>query len=316
MPRQKKLNAHLAQARLLSASVRWNARRAATEVSPSTVNNEQLNIDLNHDDSSEGMLSDTDDSELETSSSDEDCEEQSDSTADWDETEAVSTTNHVEIASLLSWKEGAGKSLKRPYGSGSERTAKRQRKHRRELEKAASSCLDLPSLFRRQEDLGLSSKECRPAIMTRRQAVQQHTKEKRHLALEDLEKLLHCKTRQVQVYGHCLFLGSDFYRRHLMVRNFINLQKHHGDVSGKTRRELANTVAATFDRRRHTAGKLDKWERQWIDNRRIPESKAGKHKAHLSWLEDEGVLCAIQDFTKSQGEGEGTKRKNGPVNVN
>ena len=197
MPRPKKLNAHLARARLLSASARWNARRAAAKVSPSTVN-EQLNVDLcnksdegdlcNDNDSSEEMPSDTDHSELENSSSDEDSEEQSDDyTADCDETEAVSTvstTSHVKIASL-SWKEGAGESLKRPFGSGSERTAKRQRQHQRELEKAASSCLDLASVFRRQQELGISSKERRPAIMTRRQAVQHHTKEKRRLALED-----------------------------------------------------------------------------------------------------------------------------------
>jgi hypothetical protein len=265
----------------------------------------------NDNDSSEEMLSDTDHSELESSSSDEDSDEDSkeqsdDYTADCDETEAVSTvstTNHVK----LSWKEGAGESLKRSYGSGSERTAKRQRKHQRELEKAASSCLDLASVFRRQQELGISSKERRPAIMTRRQVVQHHTKEKRRLALKDLEKVLHSKTRQIQIYGHRLFPDSDFYRRHLMVRSFLNLQKQHDDVSGKTRRELAETVAATFSRRKHTAGKLEKWEKQWIDDRKIAESKAGKHKGHLSWLEDEGVLCAIQDFTKSQGEGETTK---------
>ena len=315
MPRPKKLNAHLARARLLSAAVRWNTGRAATEVGSSTVN-EQLNADLCNDSNeeilsisdSEEMLSDIDNSELESSSSDEDCEEQGDDyTADCGETEAVSIANDVEIALPLSWKEGAGKSLKRAYGSGSERTVKRQRRNQRELGKAAESCLDLASLFRRQKELGLSLEERRPAIMSRRQVVQQRTKEQRRLALEDLEKVLRSKTRQVEVYGHRLSPDSDFYRRHLMVRNFINMQKPHENLSEKIRREFAETVAGTFDRGRHTAEKIVKWERQWMVDGRIPESKAGKHKAHLSWLEDEGVLCAIQDFTKSQGEGKITQ---------
>ena len=41
-----------------------------------------------------------------------------------------------------------------------------------------------------------------------------------------------------------------------------------------------------------------------MDDRRIPKIKANKNEAYLSWLEDEGVSCAIQAFTKSQGEGE------------
>jgi hypothetical protein len=203
------------------------------------------------------------------------------------------------VTPALKWKEGAGKSLKRAYGNGSERTSRRKRKNLGELAQAASGCLDIGALFRRQQDLGISQLP----LISQHQAAQQRTQERRRLTLEDMEKLLRCKTAQIKKYGHALFPESDFHRRHCMVRNFMYLQKYHENVPGKTRGELAKAVAASFDRRQHTTKKLQ-WEKAWIDTRILPESKAGKHKARLSWLDDEGILCAIQNFVKSQGEGE------------
>jgi hypothetical protein len=51
-----------------------------------------------------------------------------------------------------------------------------------------------------------------------------------------------------------------------VARNFMNLQKQHDDVSGKTRREWTETVVATFDRRKHISGKREKWEQQRMDD--------------------------------------------------
>src|SRR4029077_6159889 len=108
--------------------------------------------------SGEQMLSDTDDSELssESSSSEEDCEDSDEySTVDYSETETISATTNSRVTPALKWKEGAGKSLKRIHGNGSERTSRRKRKNLGELAQAASGCLDIGALFRRQQDLGI-----------------------------------------------------------------------------------------------------------------------------------------------------------------
>jgi hypothetical protein len=100
----------------------------------------------------------------------------------------------------------------------------------------------------------------------------------------------------VRIYGHVIAPGGDFDRRHRMVNGFLHRQKN----KDRNRREMAMEVAKAFGRSMHTARKIAKWEKEWMLHRRLPESKAG---ACQSLLDDEGVLCAIQDFTKTQGEG-------------
>jgi hypothetical protein len=84
-----------------------------------------------------------------------------------------------------------------------------------------------------------------------------------------------------------------------MVMGFLHRQQN----KDKSRREMAKEVANSFGRSMYTARKFIAWEKEWILHRRIPESRAGKHRACQSLLDDEGILCAIQDFTKTQGEG-------------
>ena len=314
MPRLSKQKAHLATASLLAACVKSNAKRARVEASLPT-GSEQLSIDSGNNDSEQIPLDTTEDKLFDedcspdcspdcSSSSDEDCSSSSDedcsSSSDEDCTEEPGTVDSDDtMADIIRWKEGVGQSLKRPYGSGSESTAKRRRRHQRELTQEASSCLNIVALFKRQQDLGLGIPVANEPIS---QEMQRDTRESNRKAMEDIERLIRLKTEQIQKYGRVFSPGTDFYRRHCMVKNFLCLQKQHEDVSGKTRREIAETVAATFGRRQHTAKKLDKWAKEWVLKRVIPESKAGKHKARLSWLNDEGILCAIQDFTRSQGE--------------
>jgi ABC-type ATPase with predicted acetyltransferase domain len=71
---------------------------------------------------------------------------------------------------------------------------------------------------------------------------------------------------------------------------------------------MAIAVAKDYNRREYTGRKIVKWEKEWVQNRRIPESKAGKHKVSLSLLDDEATLCAIRDFMKTQGEGRYNQR--------
>ena len=104
-------------------------------------------------------------------------------------------------------------------------------------------------------------------------------------------------------YGRVLPPTSDFYRRHLMVRSFFYLQQQKDTLQLNRRRDIAVMAAANFKRGKATGKKIVRWEREWLKHRRIPESKAGKHSAGMSWLEDEGVLCAVREFAVSLGEG-------------
>ena len=139
-----------------------------------------------------------------------------------------------------------------------------------------------------------------PPISVRQAEVSRN--EKRRSALEDLQKLLNYKTLQIKKYGHVLFPQTDFHRRHCMVKSFLYLQQNDSYLK-ESRKLMASIVAATFNRHGHVARKLLRWEKSWIDSRNIPKTKAGKHRAGLSWLEDEGVLCAVRDFVKTEGEG-------------
>jgi hypothetical protein len=211
-------------------------------------------------------------------------------TADETEVGVDTTVNRPEYK--LEWKENAGKSLKRPYGSGSERTMKRRRKHQRELEQAAANTRNIVDIFKQQQGLKAPAKRAG-------RSSQQLRLEKLNRALDDLDRLIKSSKVQVRTYGHIVVSEGDFDRRHRMVRAFLHRQKN----KDRNRSEMAMEVAKAFGRSKPTARNIIKWEKEWIAHRRLPESKAGKHRACLSLLDDEGILCAIQDFTKTQGDG-------------
>jgi len=128
----------------------------------------------------------------------------------------------------------------------------------------------------------------------------------RDRALDDLIRLFKSKPEQIKKYGHILYPESDFDRRHRMVRSFLYRQKEKDEnpqSSPESRQEMAKEVAKDYNRRGYTGRKIVQWEKEWVQNRKIPESKAGKHKVSLSLLDDEATLCAIRDFMKSQNDG-------------
>ena len=186
-------------------------------------------------------------------------------------------------------------------------TEKRRRKYQRDLDLASAGTLKITAIFERQRELQSSENRSEEqGLTTSRPRNDQDDglgEQERQRALKDLEMLLNSKREQIRKYGRMLVHEGDFYRRHCMVRNFMYMQKERNE-SGRvqSRQKMAEMVAITFDRRQHTGRKIVTWERQWIEGGKIPESKAGKHRARLSWLEDEGILCGIRDFAKSQGE--------------
>jgi hypothetical protein len=212
----------------------------------------------------------------------------------------------------LRWNDEAGKSIRGMPGTGSKSTEKRVRRHRRELEKAASQSYSIVSLFERQRSLGLSMGaeggthpvplndiECGESVIAR-----QTREDACHEALQDLKRFLGLKGEQKRKYGKLLIPGKDFHRRHLMVSSFLTLQQRKHEFHDCNRRELASIVAKSYGRGAHTGLKIVRWERSWVEHRIIPESRAGKHRHNISWMDDEEVLLAVQQFVKSQGEGQ------------
>jgi hypothetical protein len=301
MPFPNKQKKHLKRVRSLAAAA--NAERAAKRV-----NNKQPKPEAgelprgDHRNGDETEFS-SHESSSDESSSDELSSEESGAGEDGETDKTDSNCPQ----SVIKWSDGAGKNLRSLYKTGSISTRTRERKRQRELDQEASKTLSIVSFFKRQRDLGISMKNNEPSsITTPLSAVGRGEARGNmacHLALEDLERLLKLKTEQVKKYGHVLFPQGDFYRRHLMVRSFLWMQEQKDKLPKKDRRGIAEMVAASFNRRSWTGRKIVRWERHWMKNRTIPESKAGKHRACLSWLEDEGVLCAVRDFAKTQGEG-------------
>jgi hypothetical protein len=255
---------------------------------------DETNSNVSNDGSDESSVDELGESEFEDEVSDgevsDDTEEEQELTADETEVEMDSLVNGPEVEYRLEWKEDAGKSLKRPYGSGSERTMKRRRRHQRELEQAALNTMNIVDLFKKQQGLKVPVKRTGRSSLLRLR--------KLNRALEDLNYLIKSSKAQVRLYGHIIVSEGNFDRRHQMVRAFLHRQKN----KNKTRNEMALEVAKAFGRSKPTARNIVKWEKEWMNHRSLPESKVGKHSACLSLLDDEGVLCAIQDFTKAQGE--------------
>jgi predicted Zn-dependent protease len=196
------------------------------------------------------------------------------------------TVNHPEYK--LEWKESAGKSLKRPYGSGSERTMKRRRRHQRELEQAAANTRNIVDIFKQQQGLKAPAKRAG-------RSSQQLRLEKLNRALDDLDRLIKSSKALVRTYGHIVVSEGDFDRRYRMVRAFLHRQKN----KDRRRCEMAMEVAKAFGRSKPTARNIIKWE-EWIAHRRLPKSKAGKHRACMSLLDNKRILCAIQDLVPFQ----------------
>lgn len=265
--------------------------------------------------------SELEDSSEDTSFSDSDTADdwnEGDTTDSDDDTPADATNDSApapQSGITLRWNDEAGRNIRSMPGTGSKSTEKRVRRHQLELAKAASQSYSIIGLFERQRSLGLSmvAEDGTRAVSlkdiehgtAKTSAKTCRTKEDaRHEALQDLKRFLDLKGEQKRKYGKVLKPGQNFYRRHLMVGSFLMLQQRKHESQDCGRRGLATIAATTYGREMHTGRNIVRWERSWIEHRTIPESKAGKHKHNISWMDDEEVLLAVQQFVKRQGEGQ------------
>jgi hypothetical protein len=285
------------------------ARRKAAEAIDAK-KRQRLEEDIEH--------SELEDSSDDSSSSDSDTVDEENITDSDDDTPAVAANSSAPLPKsdiTLRWNNEAGKNIPGMRGTGSRSTEKRVRRHQLELAKAASQSYSIVGLFERQRSLGLSmgAEDGTRAVplkdiehgKAKTSVTASRTKEDApHEAIQDLKRLLRLKGEQKRTYGKLLIPGKDFHRRHLMVESFLMLQERKHEFQDCSRRELAAIVAKNYGRGAHSGLKIVRWERSWIEHRTIPESKAGKHRHNISWMDDEEVLLALQQFVKSQGEGQ------------
>lgn len=219
-------------------------------------------------------------------------------------------------------KEGEDK-LRGAYGNGSTSTLRRARKAALEFEKQASKTYNIKELWQRNIDLGRipaansqvgleqvpesqpSNSVFSPSPLsgvsrggTSLMSSQETLKNQRIEALKDLSKLLRLVTEQEKKYETRLSLHSNFYRRHIMVQQFLHSQL--SSQPSQRRRNISRNVARSFGRRGPTARNIVRWEKEWVASRNIPESK-GREDSN-SWMYDGDLNDAMREFVRTQGD--------------
>lgn len=90
--------------------------------------------------------------------------------------------------------------------------------------------------------------------------------------------------------------------RHQAVLQFMNQLSSR--QPGETRKELSISVARSFGKGPQFGRKIRSWEREWIENRYIPETRRGNHAKTMSWMNDEGVQLEVQKQMATMKEGQ------------
>lgn len=68
------------------------------------------------------------------------------------------------------------------------------------------------------------------------------------------------------------------------------------------RQILAIMVAQQFNKGSYIARRIINWEREWISTGKTSETKAGKNKHTLSWMDDKDLILAVKTWDKEEGD--------------
>ena len=176
----------------------------------------------------------------------------------------------------LKWNWKGEQTLCGGYGKGSRSTQMLHNKSARELRKEASQTYNIQALWQRSKDLDMisqansqdeleQSKESQsnagvssisPLSQVPRGCLpppfkQQHSKNYRIEALKDLTRLLELVIEQEKKYKGRLSPHSNFYRRHLMVQQFLQTQLK--SQPSQIRRLILNSIPCIWSRLSHCA---------------------------------------------------------------
>ena len=123
-------------------------------------------------------------------------------------------------------------------------------------------------------------------------------KEELRAALEDLKNLLRRVSDQEKKYGERLNINGNFYLRHAMVRQFLELQLAEHTVG--TRRDRAFSVAQGAGKGFAVGRRIVQWEKSWVDNRVIPRRASGGGRS--SWMNDDDIAQSVRYFARQEGD--------------
>ena len=127
---------------------------------------------------------------------------------------------------------------------------------------------------------------------------QETLKNQRIEALKDLNKLLRLVTEQEKKYETRLSPHSNFYRRQIMVQQF--LQSQLSSQPSQRRQNISRNLAQSFGRGRPTARNIVRWEKEWVPLRNIPERK--EREDSNSWVYDGDLNDAMREFVRIQSD--------------
>lgn len=105
-------------------------------------------------------------------------------------------------------------------------------------------------------------------------------------------------TEQEKKYEDRLSPHSNFYCRHVMVQQILQIQLK--TKPSPTRRQLALNIARSFGRGHATGRNIVRWENMWVEKRQIPKRKS--REDYFSWMDSEDVTESMRDFAQRQGD--------------
>lgn len=230
-------------------------------------------------------------------------------------TTIADSSSSLDITGKLRWKREGDSHFRGGYGNGSRSTNKRARKMAEGLRNEAKKCCNIADMWQRQRDLGLvvnrlesegpEERQSAPIIPISElprgiaaQSDQETQTAKRTNALKDLTRILQLVTEQEKRYGERLLPQSNFYRRHVMVQQFLQMQL--GSQRNGTRRVLSLSVAQCFGRGHTTARNIVQWETSWVNNRIMP--KRQDQNGYSLWMDDEELKESIRHFARMEGD--------------
>ena len=229
----------------------------------------------------------------------------------------------------IKWNKEGEENLRGVYGQGSVATLYRKKKAMKKWEEEGHKSYNIQALWQRNRDLGLISdtssqhgpgessglgddidsshplSEVPPGRNLSR-SKQELNQEQRIIALKDITRLLEFVTVQKEKYKERLSPHSNFYRRHMMVQHFLQIQLK--TKPGPTRLDLSMSIARSFGKGQGMARNIVRWKKSWVKKREIPSRK--NQNDYFSWMDDEDLQESIRDFARRQGDIKCLKMRN------
>ena len=172
---------------------------------------------------------------------------------------------------------------RKPYERGPECTERHKRRKQQEARETAAiarrTSQNIVAMF--------AKKPPTPAIIPK-----EPEEEKLEWAIKGMEKKLRDDRN----------LSNENVKRHDAVLSFMRLLLKRNP--GETRMGLAETVSRSKNMRGMFARSIPQWERLWVEERYVPESKRGHHAKTKSWLSDEDVQLELRKQVSILKEGQ------------